>query len=394
MAHNRVYDIDLLRFLAALSVVIFHYAFRGYAADGLSLMPYPLLAPAAKYGYLGVQLFFLISGFVIVMSASAGGVKRFLISRAVRLYPAFWACCTTTFLLTFVIGGDGYSVSVGQYLVNLTMLSGFVGVASVDGVYWSLFVELKFYALVAVLCLCNKVDRIQRFLLLWLLAAIGLDEQQIWKFRSLLIVEYAPYFIGGALCFLIWARGLSFVRLAAVVTAWLLAVRHALKNLPALESDFHTEYDPRVVAGAITVFFAVLCLIATRRTGWIGRVHWTTLGALTYPLYLLHQNIGFMLFNSLYPAGIDPHLLLWGTVALMLAASYLVCEGVEQRLARQLKAVLKSLDRPRHYSLGAPPTRVVSMTTVYTDDQSITAMPVHASAASMEAGPQHALAQP
>lgn len=52
-----VNDIDLLRFISALFVVFFHYAFRGYAADGMSLLPYPMLAPIAKYGYLGVEMF-------------------------------------------------------------------------------------------------------------------------------------------------------------------------------------------------------------------------------------------------------------------------------------------------------------------------------------------------
>ena len=58
---QRVNEIDLLRFVAALLVVVFHYAFRGYAADGLTALPYPELASAAKYGYLDVQLFFLIT---------------------------------------------------------------------------------------------------------------------------------------------------------------------------------------------------------------------------------------------------------------------------------------------------------------------------------------------
>ncbi len=58
--NNRLNTIDLLRFAAAVLVVFYHYAFRGYAADGMSVMPYPLLAPIAKYGYLGVDLFFLI----------------------------------------------------------------------------------------------------------------------------------------------------------------------------------------------------------------------------------------------------------------------------------------------------------------------------------------------
>ena len=76
MQTRRVNEIDLLRFVAALAVVFFHYAFRGYAADDRSIMPYPLLAPIAKYGYLGVELFFLISGFVILMTASRGSLRH------------------------------------------------------------------------------------------------------------------------------------------------------------------------------------------------------------------------------------------------------------------------------------------------------------------------------
>ena len=97
MKNTRVNEIDLLRFFAALAVVFFHYSFRGYAADAMSIMPYPLLASLSKYGYLGVELFFMISGFVILMTAANGSLRSFAISRIVRLYPAFWACCTVTF---------------------------------------------------------------------------------------------------------------------------------------------------------------------------------------------------------------------------------------------------------------------------------------------------------
>jgi peptidoglycan/LPS O-acetylase OafA/YrhL len=57
MSKTRVNEIDLLRFFAALLVVLFHYSFRGVSADGMSKVSYPLLAPISKYGYLGVELF-------------------------------------------------------------------------------------------------------------------------------------------------------------------------------------------------------------------------------------------------------------------------------------------------------------------------------------------------
>jgi peptidoglycan/LPS O-acetylase OafA/YrhL len=69
-------------------------------------MNYPLLAPVAKYGYLGVDLFFMISGSVILVSTANASFKGFFVSRIVRLYPAFWACYRITFLTIFVIGGE------------------------------------------------------------------------------------------------------------------------------------------------------------------------------------------------------------------------------------------------------------------------------------------------
>ncbi|RUU08840.1 acyltransferase, partial [Mesorhizobium sp. M7A.T.Ca.TU.009.01.3.2] len=62
---NYIATLDLLRLAAALAVVFFHYFFRGAAAEGYLAQGYPLAAPFALYGYLGVNLFFLISGFVI-----------------------------------------------------------------------------------------------------------------------------------------------------------------------------------------------------------------------------------------------------------------------------------------------------------------------------------------
>ena len=134
MTKTRVNEIDLLRFVAALSVVFFHYAFRGYAGDAKTVMPYPMLATAGKYGYLGVDLFFMISGFVILMTASNGSFKDFAVSRAARLYPAFWACCTVTFGAILAIGGVRYHATFSQYLVNMTMLSEFFHVPYIDGV--------------------------------------------------------------------------------------------------------------------------------------------------------------------------------------------------------------------------------------------------------------------
>jgi peptidoglycan/LPS O-acetylase OafA/YrhL len=336
MKTTRVNEIDFMRFFAALAVVLFHYAFRGFAADEMTIMPYPLLAPIAKYGYLGVYLFFMISGFVILMTASRGGLKDFMVSRFIRLYPAFWACCTLTFITILAIGGNHFSASAGQYLINMTMLSEFFNVESIDGVYWSLFVEMRFYALIAIILVLRRIHQAPFFLMLWLVVSIGLEIFPIGKARYFLIVDSSALFIAGAAYFLIWSQGFSWTRIGIVIASLLLALRQSNHELIALEKNYHTNLSSLIVAGVIIAFFAAFLLVALRKTGFLGRQQWLIIGALTYPLYLLHQNIGFMIFNIAYPS-INPHVLLAGTILLMLALAYLVHSLVEKPLSRLLK---------------------------------------------------------
>ena len=78
---SHIATLDLLRLVAALAVVAFHYLFRGAAAGGYLAEGYPEAAPFAIYGYLGVNLFFLISGFVIAWSAQGRSWESFAVAR-------------------------------------------------------------------------------------------------------------------------------------------------------------------------------------------------------------------------------------------------------------------------------------------------------------------------
>jgi len=91
---TRFYEIDLLRFIAAISVVFYHYAFIGVTRPDYNPLVFPALVPIAKYGYLGVELFFIISGYVVLLSAQGKTVRQFFVSRVTRLYPAYWVACT------------------------------------------------------------------------------------------------------------------------------------------------------------------------------------------------------------------------------------------------------------------------------------------------------------
>jgi peptidoglycan/LPS O-acetylase OafA/YrhL len=346
-ARERVNEIDLLRFLAALAVVVYHYAFRGTAgADPPSVMGYAPLAGWAKYGYLGVELFFMISGFVILMSASSGSLRAFVVSRVTRLYPAYWACATATFLAIALWGAPRDTASVWRYLANLTMLNGFAGIRHLDGSYWSLLVELKFYVMVAAVLLLGRIQQARAFLAAWLAVAFAVElvpEGRLHYALDLaLTTDFAAYFIAGAAAYLMWSEGVSPSLLGLYGGSWLDALHRSRVEALHESSLYGTSMSLPAVAVIVSVFFAVMLLVALRRTGPLRRLRWAAAGALTYPLYLLHQKIGFIAFNRLYPA-LSEHLLFWGAVGLMLAAAWAVHLHVERRFAPRLKAAAERL---------------------------------------------------
>lgn len=193
----RIGEIDLLRFLAASSVVLYHLSFRGYSS-GDSLLGYSILMPYSIYGYLGVLLFFMISGFVILMTAEVSNIRSFIISRFVRLYPAFWSSCTITFIVIILIGAPHFHATISQFLVNMTMLGGFLNVAPIDGVYWTLFIEMRFYALILIVIALKQVRNSEHLLVVWLAISILLEIVKIQTLRSWIISDYSAYFISGA----------------------------------------------------------------------------------------------------------------------------------------------------------------------------------------------------
>ena len=106
---SRVPGLDLLRLVAVAAVVLYHYGFWGPASNGVPQVALPYLASYAQYGFLGVPIFFTISGFVIAYSAEGRTAGEFAIARFSRIYPAFVVCMTITFLTTISIGAPRFT---------------------------------------------------------------------------------------------------------------------------------------------------------------------------------------------------------------------------------------------------------------------------------------------
>lgn len=292
----RLHELDLLRGLACLAVVAFHFLSRGPRSGDMPGATM-LFDPVSRYGYLGVHLFFLISGFVILMSAQGVSARRFLASRMVRLYPALWAAATVTTLTAWIVGSRRYSVELPEYLANLTMINHWLGVDYVDGSYWSLSFELHFYLLMAAVIFFGMIKHIHWLYLGWLAISVVNLVRPMHPVQFWLAAHWAPLFVAGGMFFLIRNEGANRRNLLILGCSLLLAIAYAVKETATLSVRTGAPFSPVVAVLAILSFFAVFALISCDRWSMKGNI-WTYMaGILTYPVYLLHQHFGFMLYD-------------------------------------------------------------------------------------------------
>ena len=344
---NRLYELDLLRITAALAVVVYHYTFAGHARHLISVA-YPALSIVTRYGYLGVDMFFTISGFVVLLSAWGRRPHEFVISRIVRLYPAYWVAVTMTTIVAITLSRGLFKVTPQQYVANMTMLNAVGHIANIDVVYWTLYAEIRFYLLVFVLALIG-ITRSRVVAVLWAwLAATAVIEAHVLPagIASTLDIfvqsQWSHYFIAGMALCLIYRTGFSWDLGVVLVIAYANAVYQAINFGHAVANRYHQALHSTVIAVVVTIVFIVMTLIALRVTRRLGRPWFAVVGALTYPLYLVHAYNGFVVIN-LIGDHVDRWVLLAGLVAGMCGVAYAIHRLVEANLADRLKRMLTRL---------------------------------------------------
>jgi peptidoglycan/LPS O-acetylase OafA/YrhL len=343
---GRIPELDMLRFFAALSVVAYHYTYRPVVNTVTNFNAFWPLPVATRFGYHGVTLFFMISGFVILWSAQARSAGEFAISRVARLYPSFWICvCITTIVVTAAGGLE--SIAPRTIALNLTMVPGWLGAPYVDGVYWTLLVELKFYLMIFLVLATGMMAYVEPLLGIWLVAAalstFGVAPRWI---TSLSLHPYGPYFISGCLFYLLRARGASVFRVGALPIACALGAIHAVRG----QAEFMHEITPQtsfVIAVFVILFHAIFAAIVVIPGILPASQWWYKLGCLTYPLYLLHNRIGKLIFAS-FSTSHSAWASLVVELALILTLSGIIAAVVERRACGVFhKALLETAIRLR-----------------------------------------------
>lgn len=327
---GRLLALDWMRFLAAGSVLCFHYLFNGVYNGKIDSIGYSPAAAVAKYGYLGVDLFFLISGFVIAYSVRGKTARQFAVSRGVRLYPAFWVAVLITATVTVFLGHGPLSVTPVQVLANLTMVHQLLGQPSVDGVYWTLFVELQFYGLVFIVLLLRQGNRLYALFPAWAIAMLAASLIIPAGTGIPYIGGYFFLFASGAVIGSIRDCGWSWLSAVGLAAGFIGALLFEVNRAQAMEASKDVDYSPVLVAVAVTSFFLALLSFLVPRVATLRLPHSRLVGGLTYPLYLIHAHIGYMVISALATPS-NKWVVYTFTIALVLALAWILHEFVERR---------------------------------------------------------------
>ncbi|WP_433338480.1 acyltransferase family protein [Spirillospora sp. CA-294931] len=374
--NTRLTEVDLLRFLAALAVLLYHYTgTRGgpWESDDPARELFHPISQVTQFGYLGVELFFLISGFVILMSAWGRSMADFTTSRIIRLYPAYWFAVLLIGALYLTTGeGRGRPQNI---IPNLTMFQQGMGLQNASGVFWTLWVEMHFYALISILVLTGiTYRRCITFMSTWTVLAIFARESHNDTLTSILIPEYAPYFVAGMALYLTHKYGPNILLWGFVAFSWATSIRYALPTATAKPFNIPDSNAWPAVPIVVTLAYVLMALAATGKLRWLRWKPLITLGALTYPTYLIHYEIGPPLAELLHPA-----LSYWAATAtitaIVLAAAYLIHRLIERPLAAWLKPRLreafdhlKKAEPGRDHSKTPPTTNETATNPTHTSE--------------------------
>ena len=346
---NRIGHIDGLRGLAIISVLFYH-AFARWPA--LAPLPYGnTFAPLFGWGYLGVELFFIISGFVIFMTLDkCDSFAQFMVKRWLRLFPAMLIATLLIFATApFIHRPDG-APTFSQAIPGLTFIdyrwTAYLHgpKAPIEWPFWSLFAEMKFYVFagLAYFLLGRRwaiAGLIGGFVGYWLCGPLSLEGPQYAAY--LYDMPYWAWFACGAL-FYEWHREQKAWLFGAALAVGAVA---SASPVPGAFSIPNLQWFPFIGLPFVLLFAGALTLKPVQQV--LGSRWLLFFGLISYPLYLIHEQalIGITLMLGRHVSG--P----WTGLLPFIPAAALV--GVSWLIAVYCEKPVRALVVNSHRALGA-----------------------------------------
>ncbi len=357
MSKQRLEYLDGLRGLAILWVLLYHYLSRWteLVPFGSAYQQWPLF----ELGYLGVNLFFLISGFVIFMTLErCDGLLSYLYKRWLRLFPAMLVASTLVYVTAFWLSErpqglpQPINLISGLFFIDPSWLARVSGVqfGVLEGAFWSLFIEFKFYVVAGILYfrLGARFAWVSLGLmyLLWLSCAhllaadvaTELSASIKWPLNIVhtllheMGAKYYGWFFAGAGLYFYYQKRQRRLLLATVAMMFVTC-------LDVAAGHYHV-----LIAALLASFWMLACVLWQPCQQLMAGRFWWFMGFISYPLYLIHENMGVALLIKLQKWHPLTHSELYVGVVILLVSSmaWIIAKYAEVPLRRTLQSTFNN----------------------------------------------------
>ncbi|MDQ8700158.1 acyltransferase [Hyphomicrobium sp. LHD-15] len=372
MPKSRMVGIDIIRIIAAFLAAFFHLAYWSWAPANstpksvlLGAAAYPELVPYSHWGGIGVDIFFVISGFVIAYSATTGSAVDFLRRRFLRLFPGAMICASATMLVAWLIGWQPLSALINRFWRSVTFWP--YG-PYIDGQYWTLAIEVSFYALVLLALAANQRSRLE-MIIGAMGCAIAIMWIAQWAYSGTIKSPVAGIIDARTADILLLRHGAHFALGAVIYHAaidrwtWTRGMIAAVCATGATLAIFMSWGAAAHVSAWVWLLCVVALYLSAKHDGIVQRIFRpiapsiAVAGLATYPFYLLHDIIGAAAIRYMVLSGVER----FSALALAFVAIAALSVGVtaaEGAIRRGLSRILlftrpssKELETERHRRL-------------------------------------------
>jgi len=290
----RYNELDALRGIAALIVIFFHFVLYADLYGSIFIL-----------GTTGVDLFFMISGFVMLLSIQKiTAAKQFVVSRFSRLYPTYWTAVTFTFILIvleciFRLNKNPYDII--KYLSNMTMFQYYLSIPDLDGPYWTMIIEMLFYVLIILL---YQFKALKYLIPGGILCSIATTILCNYFYDSTLVKElvywfplvlYLPLFLTGTLFYQLYTQRTQITYRYTCILLCMLIQLSLFKF--AGRSNYYISINQYSIM--LAIYYALFALFIHGKLQFIVNSITLFLGKISYALYLIHQHISMVILLPL-----------------------------------------------------------------------------------------------
>jgi peptidoglycan/LPS O-acetylase OafA/YrhL len=291
--NKRLLELDALRGIASIFVVLFHYS--GFSGIDLEFL---------QVGLTGVDLFFLISGYVIFMTLEKVNTGAdFVISRLSRVYPSYLVMMSIT-IFCIVFLGHGNFPSARSLLGNISLFQPFFNVSYIEDAYWTLTVEMQFYILMWLLFMTGRLKHIELLGIIFII---------LIQFYELIARNYFPYsklyiiprsYFPIISYFQMFFAGIIFFKIRNISNSWqrLLLILICFISSILLYPDSgkaHFYISSELYSIMLLIYFLTFYLFANHKLQMIAVKPLLFFGTISYCLYLIHDKAGYLIFSFL-----------------------------------------------------------------------------------------------